>query len=114
MLLLSPVDLFGVERVAHTKRDRNAARARTDHRNFRQLARDVLLKSKLAAQRDGQHARRVVVAESEWHLKIMWRVLSVRVNEVALTKRSGALQNLHYSILGRNQLDHARFSCFFA
>src|ERR1041385_805595 len=89
LLLLSPVDLLGVERVAHTKRNRNSSRTRTDNRDFRQLARDVFFESKLPAQRDGQHARRVVIPKRERHLKVVWRVLSVGVNEVTLTKRSG-------------------------
>src|SRR6185369_17702931 len=71
MLLLGPVNLFRIECVAHTKRDRNPSRARTDNRYLRQLTRDVFLESKLPAQRDGQHTRRVVIPKRKWHLKIM-------------------------------------------
>ena len=105
--LFSPVDLFRVKCVAHTEGDGNSSRTRTDNRNFRKLARNVFFKSKLSTQCYCEYAGRVVVTKSQWHLKIVLRVFAVWINEVALAKRAGALQNLHDGILRRNQLNHA-------
>jgi hypothetical protein len=108
VLLFRPVNLLRVERITNTKRDRNSSRTRTDHRDLRQLARDVFFETKLAAQRDRQHARGVVEAKGERHLKIVGRVLAVRVNKMTFAKGAGLLQHLHHRILRRNQLNHER------
>ncbi len=105
VLLLCPIDLLRTERVAHTEGYGNSAGTGTDDGDFRQLAGNIAVDAKLAAERYRQDARRIVVTKRQRHLEIVRGMFAVRVDKVALAKRSGAFQNLHDLFRRRNQLD---------
>src|SRR6185503_11933991 len=102
--LLGPVNLLRAQCVADAEGYGYATGTGTDDRNLGQLAGDVPIDPKLATERHGQNARRVVVAKGQRHLKIVGRVLAVGIDKVSFAKRAGLGQNLHYLFGGRNQL----------
>src|SRR5215203_5204909 len=93
---LGPIDLLRTQSFANTERDHDPARARADHRDLWQLAGDRLLHTEKSAQPDRQDSRVIVITKSEWHLEIVRRMLSVRINEVAFAIGAGVLKYVHH------------------
>src|SRR4029434_979298 len=96
VFLLGPVNLFSVKRIAHAESDWNTTGAGTDDRDFWQLTGNVTFDPELAAERDRQHSRGIVVTKCQRHLEIMRGVFAVGVNEMAFAKRAGPFQDFHY------------------
>src|SRR5207248_8824753 len=106
VLALGPINLVGAQGFAHGEGDGDAAGAWGYDRDFRERARNVCLQSELARECDGEHARRIVVAEGERHLEVVRRVLPQRVDEVPLAVSARPLQNVHHLALLRYQSRH--------